>query len=213
MIDIITPENRPFFKAELDAMYEMRYRVAVEEWGWNIPGVVKNYEKDQFDTDETVYFLGYNDKGEVRACGRLNSTEKPHLLSDIFAGQCEFNGVPASPDIHEFSRFIIDGQGLTSLQKLQLSLKISLAITEHCVAQNIGHITFLAYKATYTKGLVLWKTRPLGLPKYYEEDDATYIAGIGEISAQAVKRIARFARTTEPVGQYRRMPDHSDIAA
>lgn len=213
MIDIITPQNRPYFKAELDQMHKMRYRVAVEEWGWNIPNIDQNYDKDQFDTDDTVYFLGYNEDGDVRACGRLNPTDKPHLLSEVFPNQCEFRGVPQSKDIHEFSRFVIDGKGMTSLQKLQLSLLISLAITEHCVTQNILHITFLAYKATYTKGLVLWKTRPLGLPKYYEEDDSTYIAGIGEVSAEAVKRIARFARTSEPVGKYRRMPSTQDIAA
>ena len=213
MIDIITPENRPEFQDELDDMHRMRYRVAVEDWGWNIPNIEKGYDKDQFDKDDTVYILGYDEKGRVKGCGRLNRTDRPHLLSDVFADQCEFDGVPASDKIMEFSRFVVDGKGLTSLQKLQLSLKISLGVTEYCVDQEMTHITFLAYKATYTKGVVLWKTTPLGAPKYYEDDDETYIAGMGEVSVAAVKRIARFARVTAPIGRYRRMPSHHEIAA
>lgn len=213
MIDIITPENRANFQYELDEMHRMRYKVAVENWGWKVPNIVKGYDKDQFDKDDTIYILGYDDKGRVKGCGRLNRTDQPHLLSEIFADQCEFKGVPASDKILEFSRFIVDGEGLTSLQKLQLSLKISLGVTEYCFDQNMTHLTFLAYKATYTKGVVLWKTTPLGAPKYYEEDDETYIAGIGEVSEAAIKRIARFARVKGRVGQYRRMPLHHEIAA
>jgi len=213
MIDIITPENRSKFQAELDEMYKMRYKVAVEDWGWNIPNIEKGYDKDQFDKDNTVYVLGYDGNGQIKGCGRLNRTDQPHLLSEVFADQCEFNGVPASDKILEFSRFIVDGSGLTALQKLQLSLKISLGVTEYSVDQNMSHITFLAYKATYTKGVVLWKTTPLGAPKYYEDDDETYIAGIGEVSAAAIKRIARFARVEAPIGQYRRMPADHNIAA
>jgi len=213
MIDIITPQNKSEFQFEIDEMHRMRYDVAVKQWGWNIPGLTDNFDKDQFDKEDTVYILGYDASGNVKACGRLNRTDRPHLLSEIFPDQCEFRGVPSSPDILEFSRFVIDERGLTNLQKLQLSLKISLAVTEYCFDNQATHITFLAYKATYTKGVVLWKTRPLGVPKYYEEDDATYIAGIGEISEDAIKRISRFARVNGRVGRYRRMNKSRVIAA
>jgi len=213
MIDIITPKNKPFFKNELDEMHRMRYRVAIEEWGWNVPDIPHGYDKDQFDKEDTVYVLGYDDRGKVKACGRIIRTDRPHLLSEVFPHQCEFAGVPKSENIYEFSRFIVDGDGLTPRQKLLLSLKISLAVTEYCYSQNASHLTFLAYKETYTMGVALWKSRPLGAPTFYEEDDATYIAGIGEVSEAAIKRISRFARVEGRVGQYRRMPDGQHIAA
>ena len=130
MIEIITRENRHLFEKEMHEMFEMRYKIAVDKWGWNIPDVIEGYDKDQFDTDETVYFLAYNKEGRVIGCARLNCTEKPHLLSEIFEQQCEFDGVPTDESIHEFSRFIIDGTEFTGLEQLQLGLKISLAITE-----------------------------------------------------------------------------------
>lgn len=213
MIDIITKQNRPFFRSELEEMHRMRYRVAVEEWGWDIPDIPNGYDKDQFDRDDTVYVLGYDDNGRVKGCGRIVRTDRPHLLSEIFPHQCEFAGVPSAENIFEFSRFIIDGDGLSQHEKLQLSLKISLAVTEYCFDQNASHLTFLAYKETYTKGVVLWKSRPLGLPRYYEDDDATYVAGIGEVSASAIKRISRFARVKGRVGQYRRLPADQTRAA
>ncbi len=194
MIDVITKENRHLYEEPLRAMYKLRYDVAVTQWGWDIPNVQRGYDKDQFDTEDTVYFLAYNDEQTLVGCGRLNPTTSPHLLSEIFSGQCEIEGVPASDNISEFSRFIVDGKSQTHSQQVQVNLQLCLAVTEYSVAVGISQLTWLAYESMYTKSVVLWKTKPLGAPKYYSDDEATYVAAIIDTTDKAVRRIRRFSR-------------------
>ena len=198
MIEIVDQQNRALYAREIEAMYRMRYKVAVDEWKWNIPNVIPGYDKDQFDNEETVYFLAYDDKHNLVGCGRLNPTTKPHLLSDVFADQCEFAGVPQAKEIYEFSRFIVIKQSLTRLQQLQFNLEICLAITEYSLAYGITQLTWLAYKSMYTKAVVLWNTRPLGLPKYYKDDDSTYIAAIVDMTPSGAKKIRSYCRSKAP---------------
>ncbi len=198
MIIIVDQKNRKYYRNAINAMHCLRYKVAVEDWKWNIPNIKPGFDKDQFDTKETIYFLAYDDNHTMVGCGRLNPTNKPHLLSEVFADQCEFDGIPQSKDVFEFSRFIIDNKNLTRAQQVQYNLEICLAVTEYSIANNIAQLTWLAYKSMYTKSVVLWKTRPLGAPKYYEDDDATYVAAIIDATPKAAKRIRRFCRVEEP---------------
>lgn len=194
MIHIVTKENRHVYEDQIEAMYKLRYDVAVTQWGWDIPNIEEGYDKDQFDVSDTIYLLAYNDDNVLVGCGRLNPTTRPHLLSEIFPDQCEFDGVPISDGILEFSRFIVDGRTQTHSQQVQINLQICLAATEYCVAQGIDQMSWLAYESMYTKSVVLWKTKPLGAPKYYTDDEATYIAAVIDTTRKAIKRIRRFSR-------------------
>ncbi|PHR57229.1 MAG: hypothetical protein COA43_12655 [Robiginitomaculum sp.] len=192
MIRIITNKNKNENIQALEDMFKLRYDVAVTQWGWNIPGGKKGYDKDQFDREDTVYFLAYNDAEEMVGCGRLNPTLKPHLLSEIFADQCETHGVPRHKNIWEFSRFMVDGRNQTHTQQVQTNLELCLAVTEYSVAHKIEKLSWLAYASMYTKSVVLWKTEALGAVKYYEDDDASYRAALIETTPESVKRIQRF---------------------
>ena len=77
----------------------------------------------------------------------------------------------------------------------------------------IKQFTILVRKDTYAKTSVLWKTRPLGAPKYYEDDDASYIAGICDVNEEAIKRLREFSRIEGPVAQFRTVKDEQNAAA
>lgn len=53
-------------------MHAMRYRVVVEDWGWNIPGISPGCDRDPFDTEETAYVIAEASDGYVAASARLN---------------------------------------------------------------------------------------------------------------------------------------------
>ncbi len=186
-------------EAELLKMYRMRYKVAVEQWGWNIPTAKKGLDKDQFDTRFTTYILVYNLNSEMVACGRLNPTVQPHLLSEIFPHQCEFSGVPKGKSIHEFSRFIVDASKLTHSQQVRLYLLVCLVATEYAISIGLKQLTWLTNKSKYIKSIVVWKTRPLGLPQHYPDDDAEYIAAIMDTTNEAVRRLRRFCKLEGPI--------------
>lgn len=184
---------------ELNKMYRMRYDVAVGQWGWNIPTAKHGLDKDQFDTPYTTYLLVYNAAQDMVACARLNPTTRPHLMSEIFASQCEFLGVPQDDSIHELSRFIVDADKLTHAQQVQLYLQVCLVVTEYAIHIGVKQLTWLSHKTKYIKSVVVWKTKPLGLPQYYEDDDAEYIAAIMDATQEAVRRLRRFCKQKGPI--------------
>ena len=99
MFKIITPDMYSEHQDLLDAMYRMRYRVVVGEWGWDIPGIQPGYDKDQFDTDATVYVIVRTSDGDVVGTSRLNPTTRPHMLSDLFADYCNLKPYPVGKDV------------------------------------------------------------------------------------------------------------------
>ena len=108
----------------LDEMFALRYKVAVDEWGWSIPTAHSGSDKDQFDTELTTYVLVFNDEHRLVACSRLNPTIHPHLLSEIFPEHCSFIGVPVGAKIWELSRFIVDKTQLSHFEQVQLYLQM-----------------------------------------------------------------------------------------
>ena len=109
MFHIIKPEDREKNQALIDEMHRTRYDVVVKQWGWEIPGITDGYDKDQFDTDETVYVVVTDTSvGGVVASSRLNPTTSPHMLSELFAEYCELQDYPVGADVWECSRFVID---------------------------------------------------------------------------------------------------------
>ena len=95
MYTIIRPEDRAAQTALLDDMFRHRYDIVVGEWGWDIPGVTAPYERDQFDTDDTVYIVVRDEvHGRVTASSRLNPTLMPHMLSEIFPDFCDLQPYP-----------------------------------------------------------------------------------------------------------------------
>lgn len=189
-MQIVLPVARTHYRREIDAMHRLRYRVAVTKWGWKIPGIASGYDKDEFDTDATIYFLTFAAGGEkLVGCARLNPTTGPHLLSDVFPQLCEFGGVRRGPRIFEFSRFIVDHEALSREDRLLVIGKIEFAITKFCLAANIEELTWVSYENVFRHGAAIWKTEPLGRPSYFEEDDATYIAAISSMTDDGLERI------------------------
>ena len=139
MFKIITPENRGQHPDLIHAMHEMRYRIVVGEWGWHIPGIREGYDKDQFDTDATVYVLVLSESGEVRACSRLNPTDRPHMLSELFADYCDLQPYPVGPDVWECSRFVTDRSRMADpVDDFRTRCRLGLGLTVWCLDHGVS---------------------------------------------------------------------------
>jgi N-acyl-L-homoserine lactone synthetase len=189
MVEVISKENAHLYADVLDDMHQMRYRVAVEEWGWRIPGIEPGYDKDEFDTDETIHFVCL-DTTETRvvACGRLNPTTGPHLLSEKFRDHVE-GALPSDPAIYELSRYIVDHRSLSKEQQFAVRGRISSAFNLFCLQSGIRQITVLTYMSSYARSVKFWPTRPLGLPVFYKQDNASYIAAICDMTPLGLERL------------------------
>lgn len=81
-----------------------RHRVFVEMLGWELQ-CEHGLELDQFDRDDTVYVVAYDEEGQIIGLSRLLPTTQPYLLGDVFPQLLNGQQPPNAPDIWELSRF------------------------------------------------------------------------------------------------------------
>ena len=199
MVDIVTSANRYLYHNALEEMYALRYHVAVNELGWTIPNTADQRDKDEFDFDDTIYFLKFDDERRLIATARLNPTTRSHLMTEVFPHLCHFSGVPKADNIFEYSRFLVRKDGVSRRANIEAQAHISLAIVEYCLAANIRQVSWVSYKRSYPLALRMWKTRPLGLPQYFEADDTEYIAALSDMNLESLRRTRDLARIQYPV--------------
>lgn len=191
MLAIVDGRNRHLYARELSEMHRLRHRIVVETWGWRIPGVKEGCERDAFDTDDTVYFLAFDDGGErVTGCGRFIPTTGPHLFSDVFPHVCDLAGVKRGDTIFELSRYVIDTD-LPHRDRALTAGSLEFAFTKYSLAAGITHLTWYSSDRIYQHALSFWDTRPLGLPAYREEDGQTCIPAISTMNEAGLMRIRR----------------------
>ena len=201
MILTIRPDQREEYADLLHKMFEMRGRV-ITRWNWNVPGLRPDFDKDEFDTDDTVYFIDYDQElDRVIGTCRFNPTTKPHLLSDVFPDMCALRGVPQNEHTWEATRYIVDGHGIPKWQELRSRVIIALALSEYAHAHGITHMSWLTTQALYNNMFKLWPSEPLGLPKYFEADDNTYIAAISELREESTAVLRERAAAFPKSGQ------------
>lgn len=201
MIHVVTQENRDLYEDVLEDMFRMRYRAAVEEMGWRIDVDQNGRDIDEFDYPDTIYMIYFNEDGTVGACGRLNPTTRPHLMSEVFPQMCE-DGVPTGEHLYEYSRYLIERKGKTQQEFMKAWMLITQAVNEYCIEKNIKSVSWLARKRLYGLSTYLWKTRPLGLSKYYEDDQRDYIAAVSVMDKAGLERVQKYSKTFKPVLTY-----------
>lgn len=211
MLQIVDKSNRHLFEDALNDMYKMRYRAAVQEMGWHIEIDELGRDIDEFDYPDTVYFLYYNPDGSVGACGRLNPTTRPHLLSEVFSNQC-VDGVPRGENIWHYSRYLVERAGKTQREYMLAWMLITQAVNEWCIDRNIEKVTWLARKRLYAMSVGLWPTEPLGPPIYYPDDDKKYIAAISKMNRKGLENVARYSKVPSPVATYEEQMDYLRVA-
>jgi N-acyl-L-homoserine lactone synthetase len=202
MVDVITQANRHIYKELLDDMFKMRHRIVVEKWGWKIPDCEPGFDKDQFDTDETVYLVETDAlRQRVVGCVRLNPTIGPHMMSELFAQHCDLQPVLRGTNVWECSRYVIDRNALSSRDlDLPTRRRLSIGVTEFCLSAGIDQLSWYTSQAMYNLIVRIWDTRPLGLPRYFEADDEVYIPAACKVDKAAlVRQLSWFEDKAPPV--------------
>lgn len=188
MFTIILPGQRRAHQALIDDMHAMRYRIVVEDWGWEIPGIRPGYDRDQFDADETVYAVVAGEAGQVLASARLNPTIGSHMMSTLFSEYCDLQPFPVGPDVWECSRLVIDaGAAADRLEAFRLRAWLGIGITTWCLDQGIRRLSWLTHQKFYNHVSGLFRTEPLGLPRR-EGNDWAWIAAVSDADLPALDR-------------------------
>lgn len=202
MVSIVTSANRSLYSRELDEMYRFRHDVAVGEMGWTLPDAQDGYDIDAYDTRDTIYFLDHAPGGRLIASSRLNPTTKPHLLLDVFPEFVDDGKIPIGPDIYEHSRYLVTKKLTTKEEFIRARARVLLAVHEFSLANSINTLTVLTYQKHYKLAAYLSRTRPLGAPRYYPEDNEHYIAITTDVTREGLEKAYAFANMKGPVGHF-----------
>ncbi len=204
MFQIIKPDDRAANKALLKDMFENRYRVVVEQWGWTIPGIARGHDEDQFDTEDTIYSVVVDeDSGRVVGSSRLNPTTRPHMLSELFADYCDLQPYPELASVWECSRYVIDKTMFKDpVREFRHRAQIGIGLTQCCLDNDISELSWLTHKSFYNLVLAVWETEPLGLARR-GDDGSAWIAARSKIDAAALSRqLSRFNNAEEVVAAH-----------
>lgn len=195
MLHIIKPDDQTANAALLEDMFEMRDRVVVGEWGWDIPGAQPGREKDQFDTPNTAYFIatgeaGTPTEGRVLACGRLNPTTSPIMLGELFSSFCDLQDCPVGPNVWECSRYFSDnglcGNRLAGKRARSL---VNLGMIKFALETGIDTFVWLIHQMIYGHMIAVWDSEPLGRPRREADEDYAWVAGRSTINQATLERV------------------------
>lgn len=205
MIHVIDRHNRKAFERQLEDMYLVRYQIYVGRRGWKALERSDGRDIDQFDTEDTVYFLGLNESGRVTSGLRLNPTTKPHLINTLFPHAVTFERIPVGDDIYEITRYFVVPERLPRDARRRAAGELITAMLEHGLAMGLTHISLLCDAFFMSTMLEMrWKMRSLGLPTVYPE--GTCIAVLFEVSGEAIANTRETRGIEGQVYVYRAQP-------
>jgi len=117
-----------------------RYKVFVETLGWDLV-TEQGRERDQFDSDETIYLAAHDESGNIVGTGRLLPTTGPYLLGDVFPELMGDAEPPHDPRVWELSRFAaVDFASPAGSALSQFSSDVTVALIHNAlnVAERNG---------------------------------------------------------------------------
>lgn len=107
MIDCVNLETAHLFGNALPAQYRLRHRIFIERQHWALPSY-HGMEYDQYDTPASHYLVWRDAGGEARGVARLNPTDRPYMLQEVFSHLVEGVELPHSANIWEGTRFGVE---------------------------------------------------------------------------------------------------------
>ncbi len=203
MLHVVTKENRHLYTQRLDEMFRLRYEVFVEERGWNLKCEAP-LEIDQFDVDDAIYFLFFDQDEEVAATFRILPTTGPHMMSEVFPHLCS-DGPLVGEGIYEGTRAAVRRKH----RKAGIVWQSMMAgIYEYCLLCDIDRLTGVfdlpVFLDRIKNGVDF---RPLGPPT--EVDGDMCIAHYRPITVESLQTIRQQLGLKGPMLTYIRELDRA----
>lgn len=134
MLHAVNIENAHLFGDVLPQLFRLRWRQFAERQSYAVP-TYKDMEYDQYDNLATVYLVWIDGQGLVRGTSRLNPTDRPYMLSDLWAHMVT-GPLPSSADVWEGTRICID-KDIDAALRLRIKWELVLGYLEYGLASGI----------------------------------------------------------------------------
>ncbi len=197
MLCAITIENAHEYGDVLPQLYRLRFKQFVERQGYDV-SVFKGMEYDRYDTPATTYLVWLDALRMVKGCSRLNPTNRPYMLKDLWPDMVQHGTLPSSPTIWEGTRICIDKSEPGPVRE-RIKWELVLGYLEYGLAQGIGSYigimqTFIWHRVFIQSG---WGADYLGDECLI--DGLKTRAGQVHVSEDALQRVRTTTGIHQPV--------------
>ncbi len=122
MIDVVTPELYDAYRAELEAMFRLRYRVFKQRLQWDLR-CADGLERDEYDSLGASYLILRDRRERVVGTCRFLPTTGRYMLREVFSEMLDGIEPPCDPTVWEGSRLAVecalhDEAGLAAVKPL-----------------------------------------------------------------------------------------------
>jgi acyl homoserine lactone synthase len=107
LIDCFDISTAHLFGDALAQQFRLRHRVFIDRIAYDVPSWC-GMEYDQYDTPATTYLVWRDPSGEARGVARLNPTDRPYMVKDLWPDLVTTMPLPQSQTILEATRFGVD---------------------------------------------------------------------------------------------------------
>ena len=192
MVHVVVGATNPNCRELLAAMFRQRYDVFIKEKGWNLKSY-NGLEFDNYDTESTIYLLEFDGYGALVASMRMNPTDGPYMLADIFSEVCE-GEIPRGPDVWELTR----GALSKSLRRSGYWGRMQCAMLESALLWGARKATgFFSVDHIMKQMRVGLDIKPLGQPRIV--DGEANVAAEFPFNSETLERLRASYRITGPV--------------
>lgn len=196
MIILINDDNKNLHQQELDQIHVLRHRVFVEQLKWEGVTSRDGREYDQFDGSGTSY-LAVMDGASVAATIRLNWSDKPTLMSEVFMHLVQFEKLPVGPTTVDLSRLAISPDYANTNRMNLYGSDMLCALLEYGLTEHLTEYTAIS-STQLLSSLLQWGIRvyPLGFPA--GEGVGEHVAIRLPITEEALLRLYQFTGNYKP---------------
>ncbi len=207
MVHVVVGATNPNCRGLLAAMFRQRYDVFIKEKGWKLKSY-NGLEFDQYDTPDTIYLMDFDRNDDIVASMRMNRTDGPYMLADIFGEVCE-GPIPRGVDVWELTR----GALSKSMRKSGYWGRMQCAMLESALLWGAKKATgFFTVDHIMKQMRVGLDIKPLGPPKIV--DGEANIAAEFPFNSQTLERLRLSYGIDGPViEQIHVMPQQTKAAA
>jgi N-acyl-L-homoserine lactone synthetase len=141
MIECVNLRTAHLFGDVLPSLHRLRYRIFVERQQWNVPNY-DGMEYDQYDTPATTYLVWRDRTGEARGVARLNPTNRPYMLQELWPEAVETQPLPNSAHVFEGTRFGVD-RGLEPAMRDRVISELLCGCLEYGLRNSLNYYVVL----------------------------------------------------------------------
>lgn len=172
MIHVINKINRHLYLSVLEEMFQLRHEIFVDGRGWKKLAKPDGFEIDQFDNENTTYFLKLDPDMHIIGGVRLCPTTAQTQLNTIFKDTCVFEQQPVGIEHYEWSRYFIADPIYRSATGKPVLYELYTGVLDYALSIGIKTLSGFIETGTYTRATGLpWDMKQLGVVAEYGGTD------------------------------------------